>query len=60
MLKKKKKIAICPVPQHANCIWFFSNFWNVVLEILDLLSLVPKYSGLTLLKQYHKYFLWQA
>lgn len=36
------------------------NFWNIGLEILDLLSLVPKYSRLTIFKQNHKCFLWQV
>ena len=55
--KKKKPFVQFPSMTTAFC---SLQLWNVGLEILDLLSLVPKYSGLTIFKQNHKCFLWQA
>lgn len=55
--KKKSRLSSCPVCQLG---FVLCNFCNVGLEILDLLSLVPKYSGLTIFKQSHKCLLWQA
>ena len=59
MEKKKKKSHLSSSPV-CQLHFVLCNYWNVGLEILNLLSLVPKYSGLTIFKQNHKCFLWQA
>ena len=59
MKKKKKKSHLSSSPV-CQLHFVLCNYWNVGLEILNLLSLVPKYSGLTIFKQNHKCFLWQA
>lgn len=55
--KKNSHLSSSPVWQLH---FVLCNFWNIGLEILDLLSLVPKYSGLTIFKQNHNCFLWQV
>lgn len=51
--KKKSHLSSSPVWQLHFC---SLKLWNVGSEILDLLSLVPKYSGLNIFKQNHKCF----